>query len=95
MGIVLDRQGNPLSDVRLRSIDQWGNESATFTKAGTTDAGHYDFPLFPQEGEAMTYSVVVVDEDGSPMSPVVSVPHHHEGPDRDTNCHWVDWKAVE
>jgi len=95
MGIVQDGQENPLSGVRLRGSDQWGNESMTHTKAGTLDVGQYDFPLFPPDGAAMTYTIVVVDGDGYPLSPVVSVPHRHEGPDREANCHWVDWQEVE
>jgi hypothetical protein len=95
MGIVQDERGNPLSDVRLRNSGQWGNETTTSTKAGTLDAGRYDFPLFPPGGAAMTYSVVVVDGEGNPLSPVVSVPHGHEGPDRAAGCHWVDWQQVE
>ena len=95
MGIVQDGRGNPLSDVRLRSSDQWGNESITFTKAGTVDVGEYDFPLFPPDGAAMTYAVVVVDGEGDPLSPAVSVLHRHQGTDQEANCHWVDWQEVE
>jgi hypothetical protein len=95
MGSVWDSSGNPLPGVRLRSTDQWGNEGFTSTKTGTEEVGRYDFPLFPPAGTAVTYSVVVVDASGNPISPVVSVPHRQNGPHREANCHWLDWQMVE
>lgn len=95
MGDVWDARGNPLPGVRLRNTDQWGNEAFTTTKSGAGDLGHYDFPLFPPDGMAVTYRLVVLDEAGRPASPVVSVPHHHQGPYRDASCHWLDWQEVE
>jgi len=41
-------RGNLLTGVRLRSSDQWGNESMTLTKAGSLNVGKYDFQRFRQ-----------------------------------------------
>ena len=95
LGTVRDGRGNPLPNVRLRSTDPWGNEAFATTKSAPAELGRYDFPLFPPGDIAITYDVVVLDETGRPISPVVSVPHHHEGPDKDANCHWLDWQRVE
>ena len=94
IGIVRDAQGNPLPNVRLRSTDPWGNEAFATTKSAPADLGRYDFPLFPPGDTAVTYDVVVLDDTGRPISPVVSVPHHHEGPHKDANCHWLDWQRI-
>jgi len=38
--------------------------------------------------------VVVVDNAGNALSPVVEVPHRQEGPDKDACWHWLDWKRT-
>jgi hypothetical protein len=95
MGSVLDGSGRPLSGVRLRNTDLWGNEAFASTKSAAGELGQYDFPLFPPDDTAVVYSIAVVDAAGNPISPVVSVPHRQDGPYRDANCHWVDWSGVE
>lgn len=94
MGMVRDARGHPLANVPLRSTDPWGNEALAATKSSASELGRYDFPLFPPSDLSITYRVVVLDAAGRPASPEVSVPHHHEGPDKDANCHWLDWQAV-
>ena len=44
LGLVTDRGGAPLPDVRLRLVDEFGNEEFKVTKGGA-DAGRYDFPF--------------------------------------------------
>ena len=79
----------------MRNTDQWGNEAFTTSKSAASELGRYDFPLFPPDGSAVTYSVTVVDAAGNPLSPSAAVAHGHDGAFRDANCHWVDWVQVK
>ena len=91
LGIVYDQAGNPLAGVRLWMYDQWANTAYAQSKAGTTDLGRYDFPLF-YTGPAVLY-VSVLGPDGSPVSPTIEI-YHRQGPQQTANCHWIDWKRV-
>ncbi len=90
-GTVYDRQGNPLPGVRLWMYDQWANEAYAETKSGAIDLGQYDFPIF--HTVPVIFYVTVLGADGVPASPTVEV-YHRQGPFRDANCHWVDWRRT-
>ena len=87
LGLVTDRGGAPLPDVRLRLVDEFGNEEFKVTKGGA-DAGRYDFPIF---GPPRRFFVSVVDGSTRPNSPRIEVPHG-VGADAQAQCHWVDWR---
>jgi hypothetical protein len=87
LGLVTDRGGASLPDVRLRLADEYGNEEFKMTKGGT-DAGRYDFPLF---GPPRRFYLSVVDVSGHPLSPRVEIPHG-VGADARATCHWADWR---
>jgi len=87
LGLVTDRSGAPLPDVRLRLVDEFGNEEFKVTKGGV-DAGRYDFPIF---GPPRRFFLSVVDGSTRPNSPQIEVPHG-VGPDAQAQCHWVDWR---
>lgn len=95
IGYVKDSSGTLLSGVTLRSTDQWGNDALATTKSGPGDVGRYDFPLFPPQGMAMTYRIVVLDEAGQPVSPELTVEHRHEGEFATADCHWLDWERSD
>jgi hypothetical protein len=87
LGLVTDRSGAPLPDVRLRLVDEFGNEEFKVTKGGA-DAGRYDFPIF---GPPRHFFLSVVDGSTRPNSPRVEIPHG-VGADAQAQCHWVDWR---
>ena len=64
LGLVTDRGGTPLPDVRLRLVDEYGNEEFKVTKGGA-DAGRYDFPIF---GPPRRFFLSVVDGSTRPNS---------------------------
>ena len=84
---MTDRSGAPLPDVRLRLVDEYGNEEFKITKGGA-DAGRYDFPIF---GPPRRFFLSVVDGSTRPNSPQIEVPHG-VGADAQAQCHWVDWR---
>jgi hypothetical protein len=87
LGLVTDRNGVPLSDVRLRLVDEFGNEEFKVTKGGA-DAGRYDFPIF---GPPRIFFLSVVDGNTRPNSPRIEIPHG-VGADAQAQCHWADWR---
>ncbi len=87
LGLVTDRGGAPLSDVRLLLADEYGNQEVQVTKAGS-DAGRYDFPLF---GPPRQFYLSVADSDGYPLSPRIEI-SHGLGADAQATCHWADWQ---
>jgi len=87
LGLVTDRGGAPLPDVRLRLVDEFGNEEFKVTKGGA-DAGRYDFPIF---GPPRRFFLTVVDGSTRANSPRIEVPHG-VGADAQAQCHWVDWR---
>ena len=87
LGLVTDRSGAPLPDVRLRLADEYGNEEFKTTKGGA-DAGRYDFPIF---GPPRRFSLTVVDGSARPLSMPVEIPHGL-GADAQAQCHEVDWR---
>ena len=87
LGLVTDRSGAPLPDVRLLLVDEYGNQEAKVTKGGA-DAGRFDFPIF---GPPRRFYLSVVDAGGSPLSPRVEIPHR-VGAGAQATCHWADWQ---
>lgn len=87
LGRVTDRSGNPLPDVRLRLVDEYGNEEFKVTK-GSTDAGRYDFPLF---GPPRRFYLSVADGNARLISPRIEIPYG-VGANAQATCHWVDWQ---
>ena len=87
LGLVTDRGGAPLPDVRLRLVDEYGNEEFKVTKGGA-DAGRYDFPIF---GPPRRFFLSVVDGNTRTNSPRIEIPHG-VGADAQAQCHWVDWR---
>jgi hypothetical protein len=87
LGQVTDRSGAPLPDVRLRLVDEYGNEEFKVTKGGA-DAGRYDFPIF---GPPRRFFLSVVDGSTRPNSPRIEIAHG-VGADAQAQCHWVDWR---
>ncbi|GAB4513281.1 MAG: hypothetical protein Kow0047_24850 [Anaerolineae bacterium] len=90
-GTIYDAAGNPLPGVRVWLYDQWANESHATSKAGATDLGQYDFPIFIN-APAMFY-VTILGADGAPVSPTIEVPHH-QGAAGNAPCHWLDWRRT-
>jgi hypothetical protein len=86
LGRVTDRGGKPLADVRLRLVDEYGNEEFKLTKGGA-DAGRYDFPIF---GPPRRFYLGVVDGGNRPLSPRIEIPHG-VGANPTATCHWADW----
>ncbi len=68
-GRVRDAHGEYLEGVRVRVSDQWGNVAEAVSKGGN-EAGYYDVV---RGMETVTWWVVVVDEAGNPLSPVVTI----------------------
>ena len=87
LGLVTDRSGAPLPDVRLRLVDEYGNEEFKVTKGGA-DAGRYDFPIF---GPPRRFFLSIVDGNSRTNSPRIEIPHG-VGADAQTQCHWADWQ---
>jgi hypothetical protein len=87
LGQVVDRGGNPMSDVRLSLVDEYGNVETKATKSGV-DAGRYDFPLF---GPPRKFYLMVVDDRGRPLGPEIEIAHGL-GAYAQATCHWVDWR---
>ena len=86
-GWVRDPQGKNLEGVRVRVSDQWGNVAEAVSKGGN-EAGYYDMV---RGMETVTWEVVVVDEAGNPLSPVVTV----EPVQGDGSCwHQLDWQRT-
>lgn len=88
LGQVTDRAGNPLPDVRLYLVDQYGNAAMAISKSGATDAGRYDFPI---GGPARRFFLTVIDAGGQQLSPQVEI-GYGLAPDPQATCHWVDWR---
>jgi len=89
-GVVRDAKGNPLEGVRIQASDQWGNVATTTTK-GDPDKGEWDIVLSNAQN---VWRLVVLDDAGHPISPVVSVPHHQEGEFKNACTHLADWKRA-
>ena len=87
LGLVTDRGGTPLPEVRLLLVDEYGNEEIKVTKGGA-DAGRYDFPIF---GPPRLLYLSVVDGNARPISPRIEIPHG-VGADAQATCHWADWR---
>ena len=74
VGQLVDWNGGPVVGVRLELADAWGNRYTTFSKAGASDAGQFDFPLF--SATPQTLHLTVLDGGGNPISPSIPVPHN-------------------
>ena len=68
-GWVRDAQDENLEGVRIRVSDQWDNIAEAISKGGN-EAGYYDIV---RGMETVTWWLVVVDEAGNPLSPVVTI----------------------
>lgn len=87
-GRVFDRQGNPLSGIRLWLLDEYGNESFAVSKGEQVDLGKYDFPIF---GPPRKFYLTILDSSGHPDSPRVEIVHKRP-PNENANCHFVEWQ---
>jgi hypothetical protein len=88
LGRVTGANGKPMPNVRLLLVDEYGNAQAKLTKAGATEAGQYDFPLF---GAHRRFYLSIVDDNGNPLSPVVEI-DYGVGTDPGAACHRLDWR---
>jgi hypothetical protein len=88
LGIVTDRGGNPLPNVRLNLVDEFGNAGTAVTKPGPGDTGRYDFPM---SGPPRRFYLSIVDESGRALSPRVEILHELP-PQEGKGCRWVDWR---
>jgi hypothetical protein len=88
LGRVIGPNGNPLPDVRLLLVDEYGNAQAKLTKAGANEAGQYDFPLF---GAHRRFYLSIADTGGNPLSPVVEI-DYGVGANPGATCHRLDWR---
>jgi hypothetical protein len=89
LGFVMDRAGERLPGIRLRLEDEYDNEAFAVTKAGQADLGRYDFPV---AGPPRRFSIAIVDESGSTLSPPVGVVYYGDSPDAQATCYWIDWQ---
>ncbi len=87
LGLVTDRDGNPLPNVRLSLVDEFGNAATAVTKPGPGDTGRYDFPM---GGPARRFYLTIVDDAGRALSPRVEILHELP-PQEGKGCRWVDW----
>jgi hypothetical protein len=88
LGIVTDRAGNPLPNVGLNLVDEYGNAAVAETKPGPGDTGRYDFPM---SGPPRRFYLTIIDDGGRALSPRIEILHElapHEG----QGCRWVDWR---
>ena len=88
LGIVSDRSGNPLPNIRLSLVDEYGNAANAVTKPGPGDTGRYDFPM---SGPARRFYISIVDDSGRALSPRVEILHDLP-PQEGKGCRWVDWR---
>lgn len=88
LGLVTDRAGNSLPNIRLKLVDEYGNLATAVSKSGQDDLGRYDFPL---SGPPRRFYLTVVDEAGGALSAEIEIRHGLE-PDAEATCHWVDWR---
>ncbi len=86
VGQVLNWDGAPVAGVRLELADAWGNRYTAFSKAGASDAGQFDFPLF--SATPQTLYLTVLDGGGNPASPAIPVLHNVD-PASTFPCHHV------
>ena len=68
-GWVRDAHDEKLEGVRVKISDQWGNVAEAISKGGN-EAGYYDMV---RGIEIVTWWVVVVDGEGNPLSPVITI----------------------
>jgi hypothetical protein len=88
LGLVTDRNGNPLPGIRLSLVDEFGNASTAVTKPGPGDTGRYDFPM---GGPPRRFFITVVDDAERPLSPSIEVLHDLP-PQEGKGCRWIDWR---
>ncbi len=91
LGRVVNRDGGPVAGVRVMVVDEWGNRIEVVSKAGATDAGQFDFPLY--NDRPRDFFLSLLDGAGNPISPTVPVPHH-KGVAVNTGCHFVVFQGV-
>jgi penicillin-binding protein 1C len=86
MGVVVNRDGAPMADVRLAMTDPWGNQTFAVSKNGQADYGMFDFPIYGDGPQNL--QLVVVDGNNNPIGAPVIVPHKMD-PASDTPCHHI------
>jgi len=86
VGQVLDWNGAPVAGVRIGLDDAWGNHYVAVSKAGASDAGQFDFPLF--SATPQTLHLTMQDGNGNPISPAIPVLHNVD-PASSFPCHHV------
>lgn len=86
VGQVLHWDGAPVAGVRLELADAWGNRYNAISKAGASDAGQFDFPLF--SATPQTLYLTVLDDGGNPVSSAIPVLHNVD-PASTFPCHHV------
>jgi hypothetical protein len=86
-GWVYDAEGNGLGWAKLRIYNDFGWDPRPYKESeGPPQAGKYEFTM---GSEAGLFHLVIVNDDGQPVSPVVDV-------DYDPNCSQrVDWQRIE
>ncbi|MFN8441508.1 MAG: transglycosylase domain-containing protein [Caldilineaceae bacterium] len=89
LGTVLNADGGPVAGIHVRAVDQWGNIIDGMSKSGAADFGQWDIPI---DFRVRSFSVVVLGDDGSPISPVVNI--NHQG-DVGAKCHHIVWQRVK
>lgn len=87
-GKVYDRGGNPIADVRLWLVDEYGNEDFKASKREQVDLGKYDFPIF---GPPRKFYLTVLNGSGHPDSQRIEIIHKRP-PNEGFTCHFVDWQ---
>jgi len=88
LGQVTDRTGNPLPEIRLKLVDEYGNVQYAVSKPGPGDKGLYDFPV---TGPPRRLTLTVIDAGDGPLSEGIEI-SHQVGDNPDATCHWVDWQ---
>jgi hypothetical protein len=88
LGHVVDAKGNPLPNITLLLVDEYGNQETKVSKAGAAEAGRYDFPLF---GAPRKFTLAIIDASGRLLSTKIEVPVG-SGTAVGMTCHWVDFR---
>ncbi|MBV7338160.1 transglycosylase domain-containing protein [Chloroflexi bacterium TSY] len=90
MGRIINSEGGPVPGVRVRAIDEWGNQSDAVSKGGAGEVGLFDIPLYTDRPRDIY--VNVLDGAGNPISAATLVPHRKGSVE--TGCHMVVFRRV-
>ncbi len=89
MGVVLNRDGGPVAGVRVRAVDQFGNQSDLVSKNGQGDFGRFDLPI--NTDAARQFTLTVLDDGGATISGAITVDHVGGN---GTGCHHVVFQRL-